>query len=367
MKTSYTHVVPALMAVALAIPGLGNAQNPGYGASVQGAALITPDRIGAGDLFGFGARFVFAPNPWGTIGIGTVNYRQGEVVTGAAAGRRFTAWAPAVDLEAVLVGKRTQMFGVLSPSLVLFSLEEMGAAPEQRVTVPTLGAGVGIRLPLAGGLSFDVVAQDHMTWGREAVLEGNDRGDRALGHSPSLTARINLVYRKRDRIARFEDLPISFGNEFRPVRAGAIQDPDLARTAGREHVHQPPAVERSMDAPFLTRALVHDMLLGTVYFRSGSFDVDATYQSVVRDVAEFMRANPDAKVIIRGFTSPDGNVRYNLTLSERRANKIRDQLVYFYEIDKARVDAVTGGTDPEASPEAARRVEIRVQRVVERR
>jgi len=217
-------------------------------------------------------------------------------------------------------------------------------------------------------MSIEVTAQDMMTWSPACSLCGVDGNPRQFAHSPRVEARIGFSFRKRERIARFEDLPVSFSNNFEPVtaRAAQHQEPELMKTAGREHVHPRNGVERQLEAPFETREAVEDILLGTVYFGSGSSSVSADFQSVIRDAAEYLKANPGINVVVRGYTSPSGSPRYNLTLAERRATAVRDQLVNFYQISTHRIDAVSGSIDPESSEEVARRVEIRTVRQVSR-
>ena len=47
----------------------------------------------------------------------------------------------------------------------------------------------------------------------------------------------------------------------------------------------------------------------------------------MREISEIMRQYPDSSVIIKGYTSSEGDDEYNLRLSESRAKMVSNQLV----------------------------------------
>lgn len=338
-----------------------HAQDRSFGLSASSQLYLMSDEIGAGDIHAFGARFFLAPSPWSRFGFGLSYANNATVEYGPATGRNLSFLAPHVDVEAALLGEKSQLFLQFSPTLMMFDLSEMHAAPAERVILPGLALGLGVTTPLFGPLSLDIAVSDFVSWHRAGLMESAPYGSRKISHSPRIEARLSLQFRKEERVARWEDLPISFSNDFRPIRISTIQEPILVVTNGREHVHIENNLEHTTEPPIEARSIEDDILLGTIYFRSGSFEIDSAYVPVLRDVAEFMRANPNVRIVAKGYTNPTGNRQYNLALAERRANSVRDKLVYYYEIDLKRVDAVTGGIDPESPAHIARRVEIRTR------
>lgn len=91
--------------------------------------------------------------------------------------------------------------------------------------------------------------------------------------------------------------------------------------------------------------------LGDVLFESGETDLQAGAQSNLEDVVELLRNEPDKSIRIEGHTDSTGPAQTNLSLSESRAQAVRDKLVEM-GIDRSRIEAVGMGEDfPIASNE----------------
>ncbi|WP_166266684.1 OmpA family protein [Marinobacter caseinilyticus] len=106
----------------------------------------------------------------------------------------------------------------------------------------------------------------------------------------------------------------------------------------------------------------------SVKFPNNSSIIGDTYDDEIRQVADFMKANPGTTVEIAGHTDSAGTASYNEFLSLRRAQSVAARLVNALGIDDGRVTAVGyGESEPVASndtPEGRaqnRRVEARVQ------
>ncbi|MCU0893960.1 MAG: OmpA family protein, partial [Rhodospirillales bacterium] len=50
-------------------------------------------------------------------------------------------------------------------------------------------------------------------------------------------------------------------------------------------------------------------------------------QAIVRDAAEAIKSSRAESVVVTGFTDTSGNAQYNLRLSERRAQAVKEELV----------------------------------------
>lgn len=91
-----------------------------------------------------------------------------------------------------------------------------------------------------------------------------------------------------------------------------------------------------------------------ILFPTNSDVVTEKYQGEVKKVADFLNKYPDVTVTIEGHTDSQGAESYNQTLSQRRADSVKAQLVNRYGIAPERVNAVGfGESRPVASNDTA--------------
>jgi len=74
-----------------------------------------------------------------------------------------------------------------------------------------------------------------------------------------------------------------------------------------------------------------------VYFGFDKSDIDAAGYKAISLVAEKMKADPSLIVEVRGFADYVGTPEYNIKLSQRRADKVKKELITKYNIDSARI------------------------------
>jgi len=67
--------------------------------------------------------------------------------------------------------------------------------------------------------------------------------------------------------------------------------------------------------------------LQDVYFNYDSAAITALAAQTLKENAAVLKANPSVKVVLVGSASPEGATDYNLKLSERRVNAVKDYLV----------------------------------------
>lgn len=60
----------------------------------------------------------------------------------------------------------------------------------------------------------------------------------------------------------------------------------------------------------------------TVYFKYDSDQIQEEYISVMQAHAQYLRNNPDSRIIIEGHTDERGTPEYNIALGERRARAV---------------------------------------------
>ena len=92
-------------------------------------------------------------------------------------------------------------------------------------------------------------------------------------------------------------------------------------------------------------------LMATVRFLINSSKILPTEEVSIYTMAEWLKANPNEKIIIAGYADKDtGTAEYNLKLSERRANAVKDALVNEYGIDANRLETKSFGSDVQEYP-----------------
>ena len=91
------------------------------------------------------------------------------------------------------------------------------------------------------------------------------------------------------------------------------------------------------------------LTIGDVLFATGKADLSANANKSVATLAEFLRKNSNRNVLIEGHTDSVGKDDYNLALSRKRADSVKDKLVE-YGIEAGRITTVGyGKTFPVAS------------------
>lgn len=98
----------------------------------------------------------------------------------------------------------------------------------------------------------------------------------------------------------------------------------------------------------------------TIYFRHNSFWISENQQGTKGAViAQKMKDNPNMRIRIEGWASNPGDDDYNLRLSQKRADRLKDLLVTKYGIKATRIEAVGKGEVAEKmSEEEARKARI---------
>jgi OmpA-OmpF porin, OOP family len=106
-----------------------------------------------------------------------------------------------------------------------------------------------------------------------------------------------------------------------------------------------------------------------IEFDTAKWYVKPKYNDEIKQVADFMKAHPEAKVAIEGHTDSIGSKASNIRLSQQRADSVKAYLVNRFGVEGNRLRAVGYGPDrPIATNDTAegRQKNRRVEAVVEK-
>lgn len=87
----------------------------------------------------------------------------------------------------------------------------------------------------------------------------------------------------------------------------------------------------------VTQVVNNNVLQPTVIFGQGKSAVDAAQMASVAMIAKYMKNHPAARILIKGYASPEGNPELNQRLSEARANAVKQALVDRYGVSADRL------------------------------
>ncbi|QJD58294.1 OmpA family protein [Pseudomonas sp. gcc21] len=104
----------------------------------------------------------------------------------------------------------------------------------------------------------------------------------------------------------------------------------------------------------------------SVLFDVNKADLKPAANTTIRTLADFLKDNPQRKILVEGFTDNTGSDAYNLELSQARADSVRHALVR-EGVEPSRIDTVglgkahpVSGNDSPASRAMNRRVEVTI-------
>jgi OOP family OmpA-OmpF porin len=79
-----------------------------------------------------------------------------------------------------------------------------------------------------------------------------------------------------------------------------------------------------------------------VQFDFNSSNIAPEYQNQLKELAEIIKSNPDGSASIEGHTDSIGELKFNVLLSEQRAQNVRSSLIKF-GVDPAQISTVSYG------------------------
>lgn len=119
----------------------------------------------------------------------------------------------------------------------------------------------------------------------------------------------------------------------------AERDAELVATAATIAALEDQIANTPTEVDVNETVVVNPMPETIITFRQGSAEVENLQLPDVEHVAKFLDANPNAKIVIQGYASPEGALDFNQKLSQDRANTIKRMLVDQYKISADRITA----------------------------
>ncbi len=80
-------------------------------------------------------------------------------------------------------------------------------------------------------------------------------------------------------------------------------------------------------------------LESVVTFRQGKSSIDASQLPNVERIATYLNKHSNAKVVVKGYASPEGSIEVNERIAQARANAVMNLLVKKYRISADRITA----------------------------
>ena len=87
-----------------------------------------------------------------------------------------------------------------------------------------------------------------------------------------------------------------------------------------------------------------------IFFGFDHYNIGAEERAKLQDIASYLNANPEARILVEGYCDWKGTPEYNKSLGDRRATTVKDYLVEL-GADEGRIDTVSIG-DESALPNA---------------
>ncbi|HEU5057618.1 MAG TPA: OmpA family protein, partial [Kofleriaceae bacterium] len=166
-------------------------------------------------------------------------------------------------------------------------------------------------------------------------------GDAAGGRSPAATGGGDTAARTPRRQPRPTPPPIA--REETPKE-------ETTPPVGREET---PKEEPTPSEPTPTPGKVKGKFASHYFFGNASSVLTPANKAKLKQTAKWLKNNPDKSIVVEGHASTNGNLDANRTLSEVRANAVKDFLVS-QGADESRISVEAFGSDrPEFKPGAS--------------
>lgn len=202
-----------------------------------------------------------------------------------------------------------------------------------------LSAGIQLRFRLCKYADFFLEGRAQFAgdnWNNEAVGDPVDMNLSAVG---GFTFYVGGADYNSYNPCEYTDYIANLNNQVNDLR-GALATTTAALAVAEAQLPCPDVVEVQ---PVVVE---NSPLLATVRFTINSAKISKEEMVNVYNMAEYLKANPDQTITIVGYADKDtGTSEYNMGLSKRRAEAVRDALVNQYGINPDRLSINAEGSN----------------------
>jgi outer membrane protein OmpA-like peptidoglycan-associated protein len=110
----------------------------------------------------------------------------------------------------------------------------------------------------------------------------------------------------------------------------------------------------TLDVRFQNRNNLTVSMQKSIEFKFDSASLPADQNAALDEVAELVRKNPDAIVVLEGRADSTGDKEYNVRLGERRVDAVRRYLAVEKEVPVYRIEQISFGSERPVAPNDSR-------------
>jgi outer membrane protein OmpA-like peptidoglycan-associated protein len=125
---------------------------------------------------------------------------------------------------------------------------------------------------------------------------------------------------------------------------GAVQNVDAKAGAAATSAQRANTDVAALDQRFQGRNNFTSAGEKSILFKFDSAVVDAQYKAQIEEVANMVKQNPNAFIVLEGRTDSSGNDEYNIRLGERRVEAVKRMLTVDMEIPVYRIHEISLGS-----------------------
>lgn len=223
---------------------------------------------------------------------------------------------------------------------------------DENYNVLTSKAGIDFTFNLGKAKAWQVYVEPSMNWslngyGYEGVAYNINKS------AFQLNAGIVYKFKNSNGSHNFTIAQLRDQNEIDGLNSqinslrGDLNDKDAQLSAKDKQIKDlQNALDECNKKPKYVKPATATNLQPTVLFRQGKAVVDKSQMPNIELIAQYMKNHPEAKVEIKGYASPEGNKDFNLALSQKRADAVKNVLVKKYKIAADRLTTKgMGATD----------------------
>ena len=221
-----------------------------------------------------------------------------------------------------------------------------------------LGAAKAVQFYIEPAIVFGL--QDYGTGMSNALAGGNMKYDSRNGLF-QLNAGLNYKFGNSNGTHNFANAQLRDQNEIdqlnakiNELRAESNSKDGKIAAANRTISDLQAQLTACQNKPAPTAKVVvkqNSQLQPIVIFGQGKSTIDAAQYASIEMVAKYMRNHKDAKILVKGYASPEGDAEKNKALSEARAESVKNALIKRYKIAADRVSTEGMGATADLSEE----------------